>query len=76
MIDQIAPRYTALQKNEKVCVRIAGVSEQCDEAVLNPKVTFFICFAVSQLCSYYKHFVVTLRRHLSIGFMSKTSGVE
>ncbi len=38
VIDQIAPRYTALQKNEKVLVNIAGVSEQCQEAVLNPKV--------------------------------------
>ena len=38
VIDPIAPRYTALQKNEKVLVNIAGVSERCQEAVLNPKV--------------------------------------
>ena len=38
VIDPIAPRYTALQKNERVLVNIAGVSEKCQEAVLNPKV--------------------------------------
>lgn len=38
VIDPIAPRYTALQKNERVLVNIAGVSEKCQEALLNPKV--------------------------------------
>ena len=38
VIDPIAPRYTALQKNERVLVNIAGVSEQCQEAARNPKV--------------------------------------
>ena len=41
VVDAIAPRYTALKKDEKVLVNISGVSEQCQEAVLNPKVTPF-----------------------------------
>jgi bifunctional glutamyl/prolyl-tRNA synthetase len=43
VIDPIAPRYTALQKNERVMVNISGISEQCQEAVLNPKVIRGCC---------------------------------
>ncbi|XP_028392901.1 bifunctional glutamate/proline--tRNA ligase-like [Dendronephthya gigantea] len=37
VIDPIAPRYTALQKKERVSFNVTGVSEQCQEAQLNPK---------------------------------------
>lgn len=38
VIDPLAPRYTALEKNKRVTINIAGVNETCQEAVLNPKV--------------------------------------
>ena len=56
VIDPIAPRYTALQKNERVMVNISGISEQCQEAVLNPKVIRG-CSTFSLFCTCHKFIV-------------------
>ena len=62
VIDPIAPRYTALQKDEMVPVFIPEAQEDMKECPLHPKVLVIIiiilyyCYNYSYCCSYNKRF--------------------
>ena len=69
VIDPIAPRYTALQKDEMVPVFIPEAQEDMKECPLHPKVFIIIiiiiitiiiilyyCYYYSYCCSYNKRF--------------------